>query len=140
MTGSELPAQALETRRQLKKVERITAATRIAGEMAHEIRTPLTAISASVQLLRHYEDRTTSADWLPNSPRRNDRKELFNHIEHASKQMDTVVKNFVDFAEFSPADLLSIIKLDSNTENKSYIGHLNTVGRGYHDGQNSDCG
>ncbi|MDF7801275.1 histidine kinase dimerization/phospho-acceptor domain-containing protein [Pontiellaceae bacterium B1224] len=133
-------SQALETDRQLKKVERITAATRIAGEMAHEIRTPLTAISASVQLLRHYEDRTTSADWLPNSPRRNDRKELFNHIENASKQMDTVVKNFVDFAEFSPAALLSIIKLDSNPVNKGYIDHLNTVGRGYHDGQNTDCG
>ena len=121
-------------------MERITAATRIAGEMAHEIRTPLTAISASVQLLRHYEASTTAADWLPNSPRRLDRKELFNHIEDASRQMDDVVKNFINFAEFSPADLLSIIKLDSIGENTSYIDHLNTVGRGYKDGQNSDCG
>ncbi|MDF7823657.1 histidine kinase dimerization/phospho-acceptor domain-containing protein [Pontiellaceae bacterium B12227] len=131
---------ALQNIHQLEKVERITAATHIAGEMAHEIRTPLTAISASVQLLRHYEASTTAADWLPNSPRRHDRKELFNHIEDASRQMDDVVKNFVDFAEFSPADLLTIIKLDSIGENKGYIGHLNTVGRGYKNGQNSDCG
>ena len=139
LTFSDI-SKAIETTKQLEKVERITAATQIAGEMAHEIRTPLTAISASIQLLRHYEEKGTAADWLPNSPRRKDRRELFNHIEDASKQMDDVVKNFVDFAEFSPKDLLSIIKLDSNEENQGYIGHLNMVGRGFRDGQNTNSG
>jgi two-component system sensor histidine kinase PilS (NtrC family) len=125
---------------QLEQVERITAATELAGEMAHEIRTPLTSLSASVQLLKHYEERATSADWLPNSPRRRDREELFNHIEDASRQLDSVIQNFLDFAEFSPEDLLSIIKLDSVDENQGYIGHLNTVGRGFTNGQDSDCG
>ncbi len=110
--------QALETESQLHRVERITAATQIAGELAHEIRTPLTAIAASVELLREYEDRTTAADWLPNSPNRNDRRELFNHIESASSRMNTVIGNFISFAEFSPKDLLSIIKLDSAEENQ----------------------
>ncbi|MEE9367676.1 MAG: histidine kinase dimerization/phospho-acceptor domain-containing protein [Pontiella sp.] len=131
---------ALKTDRQLKQMERITSATEIAGEMAKEIRTPLTSISASIQLLRLYEDKATSADWLPNSPRRKDRKELFDHIENASQRMDDVVKNFVDFAEFSPADLLSIIKLDSTEENQGYIDHLNTLGRGLKHGQNTDSG
>ncbi len=133
-------SHALETDRQLKKVARITAATRIAGEMAHEIRTPLTSISASVQLLRMYEDKATSADWLPNSPRRKDRKELFDHIHDASIRMDEVVQNFVDFAEFSPADLLSIIKLDSTEKNEGYIDHLNTLGRDIKHGKNTDSG
>ncbi|MEA2068052.1 MAG: histidine kinase dimerization/phospho-acceptor domain-containing protein, partial [Verrucomicrobiota bacterium] len=115
ITDISLP---METARQLQKIERITAATRIAGEMAHEIRTPLTVLSASIQLLRRYEEKATAADWLPNSPRRRDRTELFNHIDDASHRMDTVVKNFVDFAEFSPADLISIIKLDSIDENE----------------------
>jgi len=139
LTFSDI-SQALETDQQLERVERITAATQIAGEMAHEIRTPLTAISASIQLLRRYEDKATSADWLPNSPRRKDRKELFDHIEEASGRMDDVVQNFVDFAEFSPADLLSIIKLDSTEENEGYIGHLNTLGRDIKHGQNTDSG
>ncbi|MCK4563864.1 MAG: PAS domain-containing protein [Verrucomicrobia bacterium] len=130
----------LELEHQLKQVERITTATRIAGEMAHEIRTPLTAISASVQLLEHYEKKATAADWLPNSPRRKDRAELFAHIADAAEQMDSVVKNFVDFAEFSPADLLSIIKLDSIDENNGYIGRLNTIAKGLENGQNSDRG
>lgn len=39
--------QALETEIQLRSTERITAAPQTAGETAHEIRTPLTAISAS---------------------------------------------------------------------------------------------
>ena len=133
-------SMALETERQLHQVERITAATRIAGELAHEIRTPLTALSASIQLLRRYEEHATSADWLPNSPRRQDRTELFGHIEDASRRMDTVVKNFVDFAEFSPADLISIIKLDSIEENQGYIGHLNTIGRSFKDGKNTHSG
>ncbi len=131
---------SLELEQQLKQVERITAATRIAGEMAHEIRTPLTAISASVQLLEHYEKKSSAADWLPNSPRRTDRRELFEHIADAAEQMNTVVKNFVDFAEFSPADLLSIIKLDSTDENHGYIGRLNTKAKGFENGQSSDSG
>jgi len=133
-------SRILELERELAQVERITAATRIAGEMAHEIRTPLTTISASIQLLQHYEEKATAADWLPNSPRKKDRMELFNHIMGASEQMDTVIQNFVDFAEFSPADLLSIIKLDSIDENQSYIGHLNTIAKGFENGQDSDSG
>lgn len=132
--------EALKTSRQLQKVERITSATRIAGEMAHEIQAPLATLSASVQLLRHYEDKATSADWLPNSPRRNDRRELFEYIDDASARMDSVIRNFIDFAEFSPQDLLSIIKLDSIGENQGYIGPLNTRGKGFKDGQNSHSG
>ncbi len=133
-------SRPLELEQQLAKVERITAATRIAGEMAKEIRNPLTAISASIQLLEHYEKKATAADWLPGSPRRNDRSELFGHIADAAEQMDTVIKNFVDFAEFSPVDLLSIIKLDSTDENHGYIGRLNTIAKGFENGQNSDRG
>ena len=106
----------LELERQLAQVERITTATRIAGEMAHEIRTPLTTISASVQLLRHYEEKTTPADWLPNSPRKKDRIELFDHIMGASEEMDTIIQNFIDFAEFSPADLLPSLSLTTQSK------------------------
>lgn len=133
-------SEGLKTFQQLQKVEHITSATRIAGEMAHEIQAPLSTLSASVQLLRHYEEKATAADWLPNSPRRNDRRELFEHIDDASARMDGVIRNFIDFAEFSPQDLLSIIKLDSIDENQGYIDHLNTIGRGLKDGQNSHSG
>jgi len=133
-------SRPLELERQLAQVERITTATRIAGEMAHEIRTPLTTISASIQLLMHYEKKITAADWLPNSPQKKDRVELFDHILGASEEMDTVIQNFVDFAEFSPADLLSIIKLDYTIENQGYIGHLNTIAKGFEHGQDSDSG
>lgn len=133
-------SRPLELQRQLEKVERITAATRIAGEMAHEIRTPLTALSASIQLLRHYEERASAADWLPNSPRRRDRRELFDHIEDASRQMDAVVQNFVSFAEFSPRELLTIIKLDSTPEKQGYIGHPSAIKRGCKNGQDPDSG
>ncbi len=130
----------LETEKQLARIDRVTSATRIAGELAHEIRTPLTTLSTSIQLLRRYEETATAADWLPNSPRRRDRIELFDHIEDASYRMDSVVRNFVDFAEFSPADLISIIKLDSIEQNEGYIGHLNTIGRDSRDGENTHSG
>jgi two-component system sensor histidine kinase PilS (NtrC family) len=129
---------ALEHQRD--QIEQVTAATRVAGEMAHEIRTPLTTISASIQLLQHYEKSASARDWLPNSSRKQDRLELFSHIMGASEKMDTVIRNFVDFADFSSDDLLSIIKLDSNRENLGYIGHLNTSAKGLAHGQNSDSG
>ncbi|VGO15952.1 hypothetical protein PDESU_04541 [Pontiella desulfatans] len=133
-------SHALGTEKKLRKLERINAATRLAGELAHEIRTPLTAISASIQLLKRYEEKASAADWLPSSPRRKDRNELFDHIEDASHRMDSAVRNFVDFAEFSPKDLISIIKLDSDVKNQGYIGHLNTTGRGLQDGENTHSG
>jgi two-component system sensor histidine kinase PilS (NtrC family) len=58
-------SSSLELERQLGQVKRITEATRIAGEMAHEIRTPLTTISASIQLLQQYEKNSTAKVWLP---------------------------------------------------------------------------
>ncbi|NNJ70136.1 MAG: hypothetical protein HKP10_02475 [Kiritimatiellales bacterium] len=111
-------SHALETGKQLEKVKQIHSATRIAGEMAQEIRSPLTTLSASVQMLQSYEQDATVVDWLPNSPRRKDRNELFGHIEDASRSMDALVKNFIDFAEYIPADLISIIKLDSIIKNE----------------------
>ena len=126
--------------KQLHKVEQVATATRFAGEMAHEIRTPLTSISASIQLLKHYEEKTSASDWLPNSGRRKDRAELFDHITSAYDQMDSIIQNFIDLAEYSPNDLISIIKLDSIDENKSYIGQLNTKSRGFKHGPNSDSG
>jgi two-component system sensor histidine kinase PilS (NtrC family) len=116
----------LELRRRLEYAQQVTTAARIAGEMAHEIRTPLTAISASVQLLQHFENDPSEPDPPAASPRTEDRRELFEHILSASERMDTVIRNFVDFAEFSPDDLLSIIKLDSTGENQGYISHINT--------------
>jgi len=133
-------SEALAMERRLNLVEHISAATRIAGEMAHEIRTPLTSISASIQLLKHYEEKSTSADWLPNSRRRKDRAELFEHITSAYNQMNSVIQHFIDFAEFSPKDLISIIKLDSIDENQGYIGQFNTISKGCKNGQNSDSG
>jgi hypothetical protein len=130
----------LSTRRQLEKIERVTSASRIAGEMAHEIQGPLSSLSASLQLLKHYEAKATAADWLPSSPRRRDRNELFEHIEDSSTKMETVIRNFIDFAEFSPKDLLSIIKLDSIGEKQGYISHLNIIGRDVQDGQNTHSG
>jgi two-component system sensor histidine kinase PilS (NtrC family) len=131
---------ALQTASRLQQVGRITRATHIAGEMAHEIRAPLATLSASIELLRHYEDIATAADWLPNSTRRNDRRELFEHIEDASARMDSVIRHFIDFAEYTPHDLISIIKLDSAAENLGYMDHLNTTEKGLKDGQNSYSG
>jgi len=131
-------SRTMELERQTKRLNQISAATRVAGEMAYEIRTPLTTISASVQLLKRYEEKTTAADWLPNSPRRKDRAELFAHISSASDQMDSVIRNFSSFAEILPSDLLSIIKLDSNPENQGYIPLLNTREKGLENGENPD--
>jgi two-component system sensor histidine kinase PilS (NtrC family) len=130
----------LELTRWLDQMERTTAATRMASEMAHDIRTPLTTISASVQLLHHYESHPAGSGRHPQDSLSGDRTELFEHILSASEEMNTVIRNFVDFADFSPDDLLSIIKLDSNGENKGYIGHLNTRAKGFKHGQNFNRG
>lgn len=133
-------SKTLEIESQLRCFDRITSATELAGEMAHEVRTPLTALSASVQLLKHYEAKDSKHNKCPNAPQRRDREELFEYIDDATHQLDTIIQHFLDFAEFSPEDLLSIIKLDSTAKNQSYIGHLNTVGKGIKNGQNPDSG
>lgn len=132
------PAIAMQQR--INVIEKITEATHLAGEMAHEIRTPLTAISASVEMLKQYEESSSSADWKPNSLMQKNRAELYDHIMNSSQRMDRVIQHFCDFAEFSPKDLISIIKLDSIGENEGYIGQIQSKPRGLCNGQNSDSG
>ncbi|MCF7847912.1 MAG: hypothetical protein K9M45_03600 [Kiritimatiellales bacterium] len=127
----------IEMQVELKNAERVSAATKIAGEMAHEIRTPLTAISASIQLLAQYEKYSDATDWLPDSPKVTERAELFEHILSAVDRMDTVIQNFCDFSEYSPEDLMTIIKLDSAAEEDGYIRQFKNVERGIKNGQNS---
>ena len=67
-------------------------------------------------------------------------QEITDYEKFLEHDMDAVIQNFLNFAEFSPADLLSIIKLDSIDENHGYIGHLNTIAKGFEHGQKSGSG
>ncbi|MCU0856796.1 MAG: hypothetical protein MUC65_00140 [Pontiellaceae bacterium] len=91
---------------QTRQLERIKAAANMAKEMAHQIRTPLTGISGSVQLLQ-MNLKKEGQDAV-----KKERSELCNQIVVESVRMDKVIQNFLDYAEFSPSDTRDLIQLD----------------------------
>jgi len=98
----------LRLQSQTRQMERIKAAANMAKEMAHQIRTPLTGISGTVQLLQlnlknGAEDEAAAAK---------DREELCQQIVMESIRMDKVIQNFLDYAEFSPKDVRDLIQMD----------------------------
>lgn len=104
----------LRLQSQTRQMERIKAAANMAKEMAHQIRTPLTGISGTVQLLQlnlknGAEDEAAAAK---------DREELCQQIVMESIRMDKVIQNFLDYAEFSPKDVRDLIQMDIDQKSK----------------------
>jgi len=99
----------LRLQNQIRQLDRIKAATNMAKEMAHQIRTPLTGISGAVQLLQltlnsSEKDATSSS------------KDFCQQIVMESIRMDKVIQNFLDYAEFSPKDVRDLIQMDIDQE------------------------
>lgn len=95
----------LRLQSQTRQLERIKAAANMAKEMAHQIRTPLTGISGAVQLLQINLKTDTSEG-------SQERSELCRQIVLESEQMDKVIQNFLDYAEFSPNDIRDLIQMN----------------------------
>jgi len=98
----------LRLQKQIQQLERIKAAANMAKEMAHRVRTPLTAISGAIQLLQMN---------LKNSPPKEeaqakDREDFCHQIVLESIRMDKVIQNFLDYAEFSPKDIRELLQMD----------------------------
>lgn len=101
----------LRLQNQTRQLERIKAASNMAKEMAHQIRTPLTGISGAIQLLQsHAKETEQNAD--------PERDELFRQIVMESIRMDKVIQNFLDYAEFAPKDVLDLIQMDIDQDLK----------------------
>jgi len=116
----------IKMKNEFGKIQQIAITSKIAGEMAHEIRTPLTAITASVQLLQHYNKYTGKQENQTGDMWAKEKKELFEHIINASDRLNTVIQRFCDFSEYSLDDLISIIKLDTTDEDSGYINQINS--------------
>ena len=93
---------------QIHQLERIKAASNMAKEMAHQIRTPLTAISGNIQLLQHqfksFSEKGSAAA--------TEQEELCRQIILESVRLDKVIQNFLDYAEFSPGDVRELINMN----------------------------
>ena len=102
----------LRLQSQTRQLERIKAAANMAKEMAHQIRTPLTGISGSVQLLL-LNMKSPSGEISEK-----ERRELCHQIVVESIRMDKVIQNFLDYSEFSPKDIQELIQMDIDQEGK----------------------
>jgi len=106
----------MKMQEEMKEIERMKAAADMAAEVAHEIRTPLTAISGAVQLLEHLD---RQQDGTPSELAERDKKELLHQIFLQSARIDKVIQHFLDYAEFSKSDLVKLIELDVQPEPKT---------------------
>ena len=105
----------VDLQEQVEQAGRMQAAAEMAAEVAHEIRTPLTAISGAVQLLDYLEkDKKTKSEEMLNS----EKKELLKQIFQQSARIDKVIQHFLDYSEFSQADLAQLMDMNLTDNNK----------------------
>ena len=95
-----------------RQMERIKAAANMAKEMAHQIRTPLTCISGAVQLLL-LNMKNPEGDIS-----KKERQEICHQVVVESIRMDEIIRNFLDYAEFSPTEVRDLIQMEIDQEGK----------------------
>jgi len=107
----------LRLQNQACQLERIQAAANMAKEMAHHIRTPLTNISGSIQLLQ-----LTLQAPPENNASTKKQDELCTLIIQESLKMDKIIQNFIDYAEFSPSDIRNLIQMCIDQDTREIKG------------------
>lgn len=105
----------LRLQSQARQLERIKAAANMARQMAHQIRTPLTGISGSVQLLQINLKKDEQDAVIK------ERNELCRQIVVESVRMDKVIQNFLDYAEFCPTETRDLVQMDLDQDPASRI-------------------
>ena len=95
----------LSLQSQTRQLERVKAAANMAREMAHQIRTPLTGISGAVQILQINLK-------IDNPKSSQERENLCGQIVSETEQMDKIIQNFLDYAEFSPDETRNLFHMD----------------------------
>ncbi len=102
----------LRLQNQTRQIEQIKAASQIAKEMAHQIRTPLTGISGAIQLLQ------LNLTTIDPKDLEKEREEAYNQIIIESDRMDKTIQNFLNYADFSLQDMRELIQTDIEKELK----------------------
>lgn len=99
-------SQFLHLQSQTSQFERLKAASDMAREMAHQIRTPLTGISGAVQLLNLNLNGPETIDT------KKERAAICQMIISESTRLDKIIQNFLDYSEFSPQELRDLVQTD----------------------------
>ncbi|MBN1269904.1 MAG: PAS domain-containing protein [Kiritimatiellae bacterium] len=102
----------VEAQEQAKYTEQMKVAARMASEIAHEVRNPLTSISGTVQLLKKLEDQAAKGDAQSAEILREERAGMYARVFDESSRLDRIIERFIDHAEFSPEALARLFQYE----------------------------
>ena len=92
-------------------VEQMRAATQVASEIAHEIRSPLTAISGSLQLLNKLEKEASTGNKESMLLLDEERDAIHENVVKETLRLDYIVEKFINVASFSPEAVTELLQL-----------------------------
>jgi len=101
----------LKMQERAKYVEQMEAATQVASEIAHEVRSPLTAISGSLQLLNKLETESLAGDQDSIALLQEERSTIYENVIRETVRLDYIVEKFINAASFSPEAVTELLKL-----------------------------
>lgn len=110
-------SRILELQERIEKAERVKSTVRLAGEIAHEIRNPLAAISGAAQYLQQLERKAMMGDAQSIAQLPKERSRIFGIIVAESGRLDKTIERFVDYTEYSPEAIS--VRLASTVETHS---------------------
>ncbi len=98
-------SRLMEMKEQVDRAERVRAAVELAGEIAHDIRNPLAAVSGAAQLLQQVERRAAAGDAEAVAALPAERARGYSIIVSESARLDRTIERFINYTRFSPETL-----------------------------------
>jgi len=95
-------SRILEMQEQIERTERVRAAVALAGEIAHEIRNPLAAVSGFAQLMQELERKAALGNPQTVEAVRQEKIKAYSIIISESARLDQIMERFINYTEFGP--------------------------------------
>jgi two-component system sensor histidine kinase PilS (NtrC family) len=112
--------------------DQVKAATQVASEIAHELRSPLTAISGTLQLLGKLEQQASEGHGTSTELLNRERKHLYANVVQETSRLDYIVERFINCASFSPEAVNELLAIQNELHPGAAVrppAEESTVGR-----------
>ncbi len=113
--------QLMAMQERVKYLEQVRAATEMAATIAHEVRSPLTTISGSLQIISRLEQKAVEGDEQSSDLLRRERQQLYSNVVRETSRLDKIIERLISFASCTPEAVAELMQARQDIHSASQI-------------------